>query len=224
MREAMEHTGPFTLQSLADARSKICGFRISETEDVIELSAEWSHSLNMLDIDISTIYQDVCQTMTQETSDNMGGVDVVVSCDKTKISIVFLGNLRNRTGYKCMDSISMFYGMEGHPLSGIVIDARVWENIMHDGVHVLLHLDKSSTSCWFRFSELHGSEYSNCSFFLRLIKDTILYLGILILVLALIPLGLVWRPIGTGICLYVLPIFNLQPQNLPYCRELVDIL
>lgn len=216
----MEHTGPYTLQSLDDARSKVCGFRISETEDAIELSAEWSHSLNMLDIDISSIYQEVCATMTQETSDKMGGVDVVVSCDKTKVFIAFLGNLRNRTGYKCMDDISMFYGMEGHPLSGLVVDACVWKNIMHDGVQVLLHVDKGSTSCWFRFREMH--DHSNHSSFLRFIKDTVLYLAILALVLWVVPLGLVWRPIGAAICLYVLPIFNPQLQNLAYCRGLVD--
>lgn len=220
----MEYNGQYTLQSLADARSKVCGFRIFEAEDVIELSAEWSHSLNMLNIDISAIYQEVCATMTPETQDNMGAVDMIISCDKTQITIAFLGNLRNRTGYKCLDSRAKFYGMEGHPLSGIVVDACVWANIIHDPMHVLLHLDKTSTSCWFRFMELPDPEYSNLSSFFKLIKNTVPCLAIIVLILALIPLyaGFVWMSVREGICLHIFPILNLQPESLWYCRGLVD--
>lgn len=214
----MEPGGPYIIQSLTHARYNVCGFRIFETEDVIGLSAEWSHSLNMLDINISSIYDEVCQTLTPNISENMAaGVDVVVSCDSRMIFIGFLRNLRNRTVYKSVNSISMFSKIEGQKLSDIVLDASVW-NDMHDVGQVLLHVDKVSTSCWFHFKDLHDMQDSY-SLLGRLIKDASLVLLIFALILALIIcLGNPWSPAVAPICQYVLPIFTSQPQNLPYCK------
>lgn len=213
--EIMGYIGPNIMNSLTDAASGVCGFRVYNMPDGISLAAEWSHSLNMLDIDISSIYEEVCQRLVTDS----GSVDVVVSCDQTKIAIGFFVNLRNSTPFEAMDNVSTFYGTKGTAVSDIVIDACVWENMMVDGVRAILHTDTHSTSCCFQFSEwedqapgtgLIGPNY------------TVLIHITVILLLALSAL-LIWcgvtRAAGQAIiCQYIIPVIYPSAQDGPFCN------
>jgi len=152
----MTHLGSNIMNSLADAASGICGFKVYNTQHGLSLVAEWSHSLNMLDIDICSIYEEVCEGLA---TDN-GTVDVVVLCDRTKIFIGFFVSLRNSTQFKTVDNVATFYAIKGTIFSSIVIQARVWEDMVVDGVQAMLHVDTHSRSCSFHF---HKDKMTRCS-------------------------------------------------------------
>lgn len=200
----MKHIGPNIMHSLSDFESGACGFRPYQVEHGIGIAAEWSHSLNMLDIDISSMYQEACEAYTQATCEDMGGVDVLVRCDPKQLFICFLDNLRNRTQCTVVDSVSTLYMKEGIGLSQIVITADVWESFIQSGVQVILHIDKHSTSCSFQFIEPHGQ--SNC---FKLATTWPLVLSLLVLMLGiLLTLMLVWGPPEVAICQYILDTFG----------------
>lgn len=223
----MGHIGPNIMHSLADAAFGVCGFRVYNMQDGVSLAAEWSHSLNMLDIDISSIYEEVCEGATANT-----GVDVVVSCDQTKVFIGFFVNMRNKTRYTTVNSLSTFYGMKGSMLSDIVIDACVLEQMMDDGVGAVLHVDKHSTSCCFQFSEWQDQGHG-----FRLTATKGMVLLVLLLVLGVLVLHglayvwqsgqlcahdsrerrLVWEAARTALCQYVVPVMYANAQNVSFC-------
>jgi hypothetical protein len=214
----MERVAPNIMRSLHDSGSGVCGFSIYNTQDSVSLAAEWSHSLNLFDIDISSVYEEVCERLAMD----VGSVDVVVSCDKANIFIGFLANLRNRTRYMVVDSLATFYGTEGSALSGIVIDAHVWENMSVDGVRATLHIDKQSTSCCFRFSE--WQEDKAHGLVSRVINAMVLVLAAVILMLAPHVLHLVWNgrmleAWRMPICRYVVPIVYTEEQDAPFCSR-----
>lgn len=200
------------MQSLSDASSAVCGFRMYRRENAIGLVTEWSHSLNMLDIDISSIYREVCGTMANGTSKkDIELLDVIVSCDKSSICICFMRNLRNRTAFMPIDSSSMFYAMTGQAISDIVINACVWDDIMRDSMRAILHLDHNSTSCCFRFGERRDT------FLVPLTESMVVRLVFSCLALCLFHLLVMWGPITGAICQYVLPIFHPHADTLSYC-------
>ena len=208
----MEHVGPNVMHSLADAESGACGFRPYVVTHGIGIAAEWSHSLNMLDLNISSMYQEVCERDMHVKGEDVGGVDVLVLCDRKQIFIVFLANLRNRTQYTVVDTVSTFYRKQGMALSQIVINADVWEAIVHSGVQVLLHMDKNSTSCSFQFIEPHGQAKS---YTLATHMGLVLCLFLLMLGL-LVALRVVWGPVDMAICQYISTAFNVDVHGL--CR------
>lgn len=202
-----------TMYSLADAASGVCGFRLYSTKDGISLAVEWSHSLNMLDIDISMIYEDVCDELAVDDR----CVDVVVSCDQTKLFIGFFVNLRNKTRYKIMDNMSTLYGMKGSALPDIVIAACVWQNLMDDGVRAILHINNQTASIQFDEWWDHGAGIS-------LTAAPVLWLGgVLLFVLGVLfwygqlP-DLASEAGRTDVfCQYVLPIIYSDPADVPFC-------
>ncbi len=174
----MGHIGPDVIHSLADAASGVCGFKVHNTQDGVSLTAEWSHSLNMLDIDISSIYEEVCDGLM---TDN---VDVVVLCDMAKLFIGFFAHLRNRTRFTTVNGVGTFYGIKGTPLSDLVILAPVWQSMIMDRVQAILRVDTHSSSCCFQFSE------NQPCLFIRT-RTTILTVAVVVLLLAITLLFLV---------------------------------
>lgn len=171
------------LCSLADVRSGMGGFKIYEMGDAVGLAAEWSHSLNMLDLDVSSIYHEVCDMMTNDSGTIQHRVDVVVSCDQTRIFIGFLAGLRNRTGLKCVESISSFFGMEGHALSDVVILSSVWEDMPYSGMRTILHLDKNTTSFCFELNGVQESESNDMFGFAKNVSVLITFIAAIALCL-----------------------------------------
>lgn len=210
----MEHITPNTIQSLADAASGLCGFRIHNMEDGVSLVVEWSHSLNMLDVDISSMYEEVCEHLLADD----GGADVVISCDRTKLFIGFFVNLRNRTQYKTVDNMSTFYGMEYTALSGIVIHACVWKNMVEDGVRAMLHIDRHSTSCCFQFNEVQDTSHGFCLTLFRIMGQS--WSGSLLLSMFICcgMIYLAWTSGRRNVCQYVFPYLYPGAQGLPFCR------
>lgn len=189
------------MNSLADVESGACGFRPYIVNNGIGLAAQWSHSLNMLDIDISSIYQEVCEMGIEATGECIGGLDVLVLCDPKQIFIGFLANLRNRTQYSVVDSVPAFHRKQGTAVSQIVIHGAVWEAIIRSHVQVLLHIDKNSTSCNFQFIEHWGQ--ATC---LKMATYAGLVLSLLLVILGiLVTVGLVWGQALIAImCRYIL--------------------
>lgn len=201
------------MDSMTDAASGVCGFKVYTTQDGIALAAEWTHSLNMLEIDISSMYEDACESLT--AADN-GAVDVVVSCDSTYIYIGFFVNLRNATQYKHIDSVSAFYGMENNVLANVIISARVWEDIKTDGRHAILHTDKHSTSFSFQFSQWQDNGHTHRT---KHITGFVLLWAVAALLLAASVL-IAWNGANLDIiCQHVVPIIFPGEEEKTFCRR-----
>lgn len=190
------------VSSLTEAESGTCGIHVDRLDVGVVLGAEWSHSLNMLDIDLTAIYEEVCELMAR------GDIDVIVSCCETTFSIGFIISMRDNTGYMRVDNKSMFTEITDSMQRSMVIKSCVWQQLITRGHCVTVRTAKDSNSCCL---QLHKCERG---------LQTILKFALLVAALAvLLGCGFVYcMQQRSSICHYV--VNAAYPAGSPYCNTL----